>query len=168
MPHEVASVELVIMHLWENLAYGIRTLFVLCAFLVVVVAQVEICRSPGFVIYMSNNPSFNCCHRLRRPVDLYQGKISLHFGPPSQPSCHTRSSLLWALIRILYLHTSRFIELLYVRSPLASWVFKNNRLSSTTKFNSCLIFSFISNSSAQVHLIDFLVTCSMRKCHTCT
>ena len=47
---------------------------------------------------------------------------------------------------------------------LASWASKNNRLSlSTTKFNSCSIFTFISNGSAQVHLIDFWVT---RKRHT--
>ena len=96
-----------------NPAYGIRALFAQCAFLV---AQVEICRSPGFVIYMSNNPS-NCCRRLRRLVDLYNGEISLHFDPPSRPSCRTRSPLLWTLIRILYLDTARFIKLLYVRSP---------------------------------------------------
>ena len=36
--------------------------------------------------------------------------------------------------------------------------FLNNRLSSTTNFNSCSIFMFISNSSAQVYLIDFRVT----------
>ena len=40
-----------------------------------------------------------------------------YFDPPSRPSCCTRSPLLWALIRILYLATSRFIKLLYVRSP---------------------------------------------------
>ena len=146
----------------ENPAYGIRVLFAQCTFLV---AQVEICQSPDFVIYMSNNPS-NCC-RLRRPVDLYKGEISLHFDPPSRPSCRTRSPLLWALIRILYLDTARFIELLYIRSPLASWASKNNRLSlSTTKFNSCMISTFISNGSAQVHLIDFRVTRSMWKRHT--
>ena len=38
----------------ENPAYGIRALFAQYAFLV---AQVEICQSPDFVIYMSNNPS---------------------------------------------------------------------------------------------------------------
>ena len=37
--------------IWENPPYGIRVRF---AFLV---AQVEICRSPDFIIYMSNNPS---------------------------------------------------------------------------------------------------------------
>ena len=85
-----------------------------CAFLVV---QVKICQSPDFVIYMSNNPSSNCCHCLRRLIMLYKGEISLHFDPPSRPSCRTRSPLLWVLIRIFYLATTRFIELLYVRSP---------------------------------------------------
>ena len=144
--------------LWENLAYGIHALFAQCAFLV---AWVEICRSPDFVIYMSNNPSSNCCRCLRRPVDLYKGEISLHFDSPSRPSCRTRSPLLWALITILYLDTARSVCSL---TFLASWASKNNRLSlSTTKFNSCSIFTFISNGSAQVHLIDFRVTRSM--CH---
>ena len=136
-----------------------------CAFLV---AQVEICQSPDFVIYMSNNPSSNCCHLLRRLVVLYKGEVGLHFDPPSRHSHRTRSPLLWAVIRILYLDTARFIEHT-VRSLtyLASWASKNNRLSlSTTKFNSCSIFTFISNGSAQVHLIDFWVTRSMRKRHT--
>ena len=82
-----------------------------------IVAQVEICQSPDFVIYMSNNPSSNCCRRLRRLVDLYKGEMSLHFDPPSRPSCQVWSPLLWVLIRILYLDTARFIELLYIRSP---------------------------------------------------
>ena len=67
-------------------------------------------------ICMTNNPS-NCCRCLRRLVVLYKDKKSLHFDPPSRPSCRTRSPLLSALIRILYLDTARFIELLYVRSP---------------------------------------------------
>ena len=95
----------------ENRAYGIRALFAQYAFLV---AQVEICQNPDFVIYMSNNPSSNCCRLLQRLVVLYEG---LHFDPPSRHSSRTRSPLLWALIRILYLDTARFIELLYVRSP---------------------------------------------------
>ena len=98
----------------ENPAYGIRTLFAQCAFLV---ARVEICQSPDFVIYMSNNPSSNCCRLLRRLVVLYKGEISLHFDLPSRHSHRTRSPLLWAVIRILYLGTARFIDLLYVRSP---------------------------------------------------
>ena len=98
----------------ENPAYGIRALFAQCAFLV---AQSEICQSPDFVIYMSNNPSSNCCRLLRRLVVLYEGEISLHFDPPSRHSHRTRSPLLWAVIRILYLDTARFIDLLYVRSP---------------------------------------------------
>ena len=65
----------------ENPAYGIRALFAQYAFLV---AQVEICQSPDFVIYMSNNPSSNCCRLLRRLVMLYEGEISLHFDPPSR------------------------------------------------------------------------------------
>ena len=147
--------------IWENPPYGIRARFAQCAFLV---AQVQICQSPDFVIYMSNNPS-NCCRLLRRLVMLYEGEISVHFDPPSRHSRRTQSPLLWAVIRILYLDTARFIDLLYVRSPF--WASKNNRLSlSTTKFNSCSIFTFISNGSAQVHLIDFRVTRSMRKRHT--
>ena len=100
--------------IWENPPYGIRTQFAQCAFLV---ALVEICQSPDFVTYMSNNPSSNCCRLLRRLVVLYEGEISLHFDPPSWHSCRTRSPLLWAVIRILHLDTARFIDLLYVRSP---------------------------------------------------
>ena len=100
--------------IWENPPYGICARFAQCAFLV---AQVEICQSPDFVIYMSNNPSSNCCRLLRRLVVLYEGEISLHFNPPSRHSRRTRSLLLWAVIRIIYLETARFINLLYVRSP---------------------------------------------------
>ena len=99
--------------IWENPPYGIHARFAQCAF---VVAQVEICQSPDFVIYMSNNPS-NCCLLLQRLVVLYEGEISLHFDPPSRHSHRTRSLLLWAVIRILYLDTARFIKLLYVCSP---------------------------------------------------
>ena len=97
-----------------NPPYGICMRFALCAFLV---AQVQICRSPDFVIYMLNDPSSNCCRLLRRLVVLYEGEISHHLDPPSRHSHRTRSALLWALIRILYLDTARFIDLLYVRSP---------------------------------------------------
>ena len=100
--------------IWENPPYGIRARFAQSAFLV---AQVEICQSPDFVIYMSNNPSSNCCRLLQRLVVPYEGEISLHFDPPSRHSRRTRSPLLWAVIRILYLETARFIDLLYVRSP---------------------------------------------------
>ena len=51
--------------IWENPPYGIRAQFAQCAFLV---AKVEICQSPDFVIYVSNNPSSNCCRRLWRLV----------------------------------------------------------------------------------------------------
>ena len=94
--------------------YGIRMRFAQCVFLV---AQIKICQSPDFVIYMSNNPSSNCYRLLRRLVVLYEGEISLYFDPPSRHSHRTRSPLLWAVIRILYLDTARFIELLYVSSP---------------------------------------------------
>ena len=100
--------------IWENPLYGICARFAQCAFLV---AQVEICQSPDFVIYMSYNPSSNCCRLLRRLVVLYEGDISLHFDPPSRHSHRTRSPLLWAVIRIFYLDSARFIDLLYVRSP---------------------------------------------------
>ena len=39
--------------IWENPPYGIRARFAQCAFLV---AQVEICQSPNFVIYIWVNP----------------------------------------------------------------------------------------------------------------
>ena len=86
------------------------------------VAQVEICPSPGFVIYTSNNPSSNCCRLLRRLVVLYEGEISLHFDPPSRHSRCTQSLLLWAVIRILYLGTARFIDLLYMFAHLFSFL----------------------------------------------
>ena len=66
--------------IWENPPYGICARFVQCAFLV---AKVKICQSPDFVIYVSNNPSSNCCRHLRRLIVLYKGEISLHFDPPS-------------------------------------------------------------------------------------
>ena len=59
----------------------------------------------------------NCCHHLRRVNGSYQGQISLHFDLFSLYSCRTWSLMLWALTRIPYLDTARFIELLYVRSP---------------------------------------------------
>ena len=73
----------------ENSPYGICARFTYCAFLV---AQVEICQSPDFVIYMSNNPS-NCCCLLRRLVVLYEGEISLYFDPSSWHSRRTQSPL---------------------------------------------------------------------------
>ena len=62
--------------------------------------------------------STNCCHRLRRVNVSYEGEISLHLDLPSQYGCRTRSPLLWAIIRILYLDTARFIKLLlrYVKA----------------------------------------------------
>ena len=42
---------------------------------------------------------------------LYEGEISLQFDPPSRHSHRTRSPLLWAVIRILYLDTARFNRL---------------------------------------------------------
>ena len=86
--------------IWENPPYGIRARFAHSAFLV---AQVQICHSPDFVIYMSNNPS-NCCCLLWRLVVLYEGEISLHFDPPSRHSHRTRSPLLWAVKLDLYVH----------------------------------------------------------------
>ena len=116
----------------ENPPYGIRARFAQCVFLV---AQVEMFQSPDFVTYMSNNPSSNCCRLLRRLAVLYEGEISLHFDSPSRHSRRTRSLLLWAVIRILYLETARFIDLLYVRSPFSflgiyeqSAVVVNNKL----------------------------------------
>ena len=93
-----------------------RTYMAQCEFLVSTVKKYQ---SPVFVIFMSKNPSTNCCHHLRRVNVSYQGEISLHLDLPSQYDCHIRSPLLWALIRILYLDTARFIELLYVRSPFS-------------------------------------------------
>ena len=93
--------------IWENPPYGIRARFAQCAFLV---AQVQISQSPDFVIYIYN-PSSNCYRLLRRLVVLYEGEISLQFDPPSRHSHRTRSPLLWAVIRILYLDTARFNRL---------------------------------------------------------
>ena len=66
---------------------------------------------------MSKNPSTNCYHRLRRLNVGYQGEISLHLDLRSQYGHRTWSRLLWALIRILYLDTARYIELLSIRLP---------------------------------------------------
>ena len=64
-----------------NPPYEIRARFAQSAFLV---AQVEICQSPDFImISMSNNPSSNCFRPLRRLVGSYQGEKSLHFDQPS-------------------------------------------------------------------------------------
>ena len=89
-----------IYYMWPDLRnppYVILTRFAQCAFLV---AQVQICQSPDFVISMSNNPSSNCSRRLRRLVVSYKGEISLHFDPPSLYSCRVRSPLLREIIRI--------------------------------------------------------------------
>ena len=103
--------------IWEN-PYGIHAWFMMCAFLV---ARVEICQSPDFVIHMSNNPSSNCCRRLWRLVVLYKGEISLHFDPPSWHSCRTRSPLLWVLIRIPASGLSRYSEIYRTTVSLSSW-----------------------------------------------
>ena len=97
-----------------NKGVFLLTVLAQCAFLI---PEVEICQNPDFVIYMSNNPSSKCCRLLRRLVVLYEGEIRLYFDPPSRHSHRTRSPLLWAVFRILYLDRARFIELLYVHSP---------------------------------------------------
>ena len=79
--------------------------------------QVEIHQSPDSVIYMSNNPSSNCCCHLRRLVVLYKGEISLHFDLPSQHSCCTQSPLLWGLIII---PTSRLSRYSYIHQTTVS------------------------------------------------
>ena len=148
--------------IWENPAYCQNVHMAQCMFLVSTVKKYE---SPLFVIFMSKNLSTNCCHRLWRVNVSYQDEIS-HFDLPSQYSCRTRSPLLWALIRIPYLDTARFIEVLY--AFLASWASKNNwRPLSTSKSDPFPIFTFISNGSTQVHLIDILFMCSIQKRHTC-
>ena len=106
----VVSVGELIIHeicdrIWENPPYAIRARFAQCAFLV---AQVQICQSPDFVISMSNNPSSNCSRRLRRLVVSYKGEISLHFDPPSLYSCRVRSPLLREIIRIRARGLSRY------------------------------------------------------------
>ena len=55
--------------------------FVQCAFLV---AQVEICQTPDFVIHMSNNPS-NCWHHLRSNTKAKQTFILTHLVPYPEP-----------------------------------------------------------------------------------
>ena len=100
--------------IWENPAYRENAQAAQCAFLV---PQIKKCQSRVFVIFISKNLSINLCHHLRRVNVSYQGKISLHFDLPSLYGSCTRSPLLWALIRILYLDTAKFIKLLYIRSP---------------------------------------------------
>ena len=130
---------------------------------VLLVPQVKKCESRRFVISMSKNLSTNLYHRLQRLTISCNG---LHFDLPSQYSCRTQSLLLWTPIRIPpagYLDTARSIKLLYVRSPFKA--LKINQQSLTTKIDLCSIFTFISNGSAKVHLIDFWFTRSMWKCH---
>ena len=114
--------------IWENPAYRENAQAAQCALLV---PQVKICQIRVFVIFISKNLSTNLCHNLRRVNVSYQGEISLHFDLPSLYGSCTRSPLLWALIRILYLDTARFMKLL-VRSLtfLASWasVVVNNEI----------------------------------------
>ena len=74
------------------------------------IPQVEKYQSPVFVIFISKNLSTNLCRCLQRLPVNYKGEISLHFDLPSLYSCRTWSPLLWALIRIFYLDTARFIE----------------------------------------------------------
>ena len=65
----------------------------------------------------AKEPSTNLCRCLRRLTVSYKGKTSLYFDLPNLYSCRTQSLLLWVLIRIVYLDTAIFTELLYVRSP---------------------------------------------------
>ena len=110
------------------------------------------CQSPNFVIYMLNLSTI-CCRHLQRVNVSYQGDISL----PSLYNCRTRSPLLWALIRnpASEIHQTTVCLLTF----LASWASKNNwHLLSTMKSDPCLIFTFISNGSANGHLINFRFT----------
>ena len=50
-------------------------------------------------------------------LDAIMLKANTAPNSPSRHSHRTRSPLLWAVIRILYLDTARFIDLLYVRLP---------------------------------------------------
>ena len=87
-------------YMWPDLRnppYGIRTQFAQCVFLV---AQVEICLSPDFVISMSNNPSSNCSRRLRKLPVSYKNEISLPFDPPSLYSHRVWRPLLGEIIKI--------------------------------------------------------------------
>ena len=104
--------------IWRNPAYGIRALFAQCAFLV---AQVKKCQSWVFVIFMPKNLPTNLCHRLRRLTVSYKGEISLHFDLPSLYYCRTRSPLLWALIRIIYLDSSNYCTFAHLFSFLGIW-----------------------------------------------
>ena len=73
---------------------------------------------------------------------LYEGEISLHFDPPSRHSCHTRSPLLWTLIRISASGLSRYSE---IHLTTVSWLTLGNRRTGST-------FTFISNGPAQAGL----------------
>ena len=66
----ILHTKLVICTYMTGFGETLRMRFAQCAFLV---AQVEICQSPDFIIYTSNNPSSNCCRLLRRLVVLYEG-----------------------------------------------------------------------------------------------
>ena len=83
-------------------------------------------------------------------------------------SCLARSPLLWALIRSRaragYLDTARFVELLNVDSPFK--LLRHRRRSGSRYRRRSSTFAFVSNGSAQVELIDFRYTRSMRKRYT--
>ena len=98
-------------HLQENLAYGIRAVRVFSS------SSLKMSKLSFCHIHAKEPFSTYLCRCLWRLTVSYKGEINLHFDLPNLYSCHTRSPLLWTLIRILYLDTARFIELLQVRSP---------------------------------------------------
>ena len=138
----------------ENLAYGIHALFAQCTF------SGRKYQSPIFVIFMSKSLSTNLCCCLQRLTVSYKDEISLHFDLPSLYSCRIRRLLLWAPNRILYLDSSNCCTFAHLFS------FLGIEEQSAVVNEPCSIFTFISNSSAQVHLIDLRLKRSLQKCHT--
>ena len=127
-----------------------------CAFLVVV-STVKKYQSPVFVIFMSKNPSTNCCHRLWRVNVSYQGKISLHLDLPSQYGRHTRSPLLWAVIRILYLDSSNYCAFAHLFSFLG--ILEQSPTVVNIEIRPLLdLYVHFERLRPEVHLIDFRFT----------
>ena len=141
--------------IWENPAYCPNAHIAQCTFLV---HQVKKCQSPVFFTSMSENLSINLCRRIQRVSIWYQGEISLHFDLPSLYSCRTRSPLLRELIRIpvrairIQLDSSNYCTFTHLLSFLG---IEEAALDTDDKVWD--YFVFISNSSAQVYLIDFPV-----------
>jgi hypothetical protein len=116
-----------------------------------------------FVISMSNNPSSNCSRHLRSLVMSFQGEISLHFDPPSLYSCRVRIPLLREIIKLRARGLSRYISSCTFTNFLSFLGIEEAAL----VVDPHSFFTFISNGSAQVHLIDFRFTQSTEMPYAC-